>query len=154
MQLVDESGAVGLEQGVDVGENLRRRPLLNAEGTRQAYEQLVEVAAGAVALEDVELSVSVLDSFAAVWGALGNGERAACMLGASDHHRERSGMHRTQPDQVHLDRFVIPAKDSVASADWKRAYEAGKSMSIEAAVAEGLAAGSAVPSFAGAVGNR
>lgn len=128
--------------------------LLNAEGPRQAYEQLVEVAAGAVALEDVELSVSVLDSFAAVWGALGNGERAACLLGASDHHRERSGMHRTQPDQVHLDRFVIPARDSVASGDWKRAYEAGKSMSIEAAVAEGLAAGSAVPSFAGAGENR
>jgi predicted ATPase/class 3 adenylate cyclase len=125
--------------------------LLNAEGPRQAYEQLVEVAVDAVALEDLELSVSVLDSFAAVWAALGNPERAARLLGASDRQRDRSGIHRNGPDQAHLDRFIGPARRSVAASDWDRSYAAGTSMSTEEAVAEGMQDEPPVPSLAGAV---
>jgi hypothetical protein len=125
--------------------------LLNAEGPRRAYEQVVQVAAGAVALEDVELSLTVLDSFAAVWAGLGNPERAARVLGASDCQRDRSGIHRNGPDQTHLDRFIVPARRSVAASDWDRSYAAGMSMSVEEALAEGMAAEPSVGSLAGAV---
>lgn len=113
--------------------------LLNAEGPAAAYRQLEEVARGAVALGDTELSIDVLESFAAVWASLGDGERAAALLGASDNQRESTGMPRTAPDRAHLDRFLAPARTTVPPDIWNNAYAVGKTLSIEAAVCKGLA---------------
>ncbi|CAN5301442.1 hypothetical protein BH18ACT9_BH18ACT9_12550 [soil metagenome] len=69
------------------------------------YEQLASVAREAVALKDVELSIEVLESFAAIWVAMGDIERAARLLGASDKQRDVAGIPRTRPDDNHLQRF-------------------------------------------------
>ena len=113
--------------------------LLHAEGPERAYEQLVSVAAEAVALGDTELSVEIVDSFAAVWAGLGHGERAASLLGASDNQRELSGIPRAAPDDEHLSRFITPARRSLPGQEWEHAYAAGRSLSLEAAIAEGMA---------------
>ena len=114
--------------------------LLYTEGPERAHEHVMEVAADAVALGDIELSIGVLECFAMVLAGLGQVKTGASLLGASDTHRDLSGIPRTPPDQEHLDRFIVPARRSLTQQDWDRAYEAGKTSSIEAALDLGLAA--------------
>ncbi|MBA2715492.1 MAG: hypothetical protein H0U51_00225 [Propionibacteriales bacterium] len=126
--------------GVAIGQCNLASALLHAEGPERAYEHLISVAAEAVALGDTELSVEIIDSFAAVWAGLGHLERAASLLGASDNQREIAGIPRPAPDTEHLNRFIAPAKSSLRGQDWDRAYAGGRSLSIDAAIAEGMAA--------------
>jgi hypothetical protein len=58
-------------------------------------------------------------------------------MGAADRHREAAGIPRTAPDRAILDRFVSPARSEADNDEWDRAYAAGRSLSIEAAVAQG-----------------
>jgi len=132
--------ALGDPWGVAISQCNLVSALLNSEGPEPAYQQLVEVARDAVALGDIELSIDVLESFATVSAACGDVERAASLLGASDHQRDIAGIPRAAPDQAHLDRFIAPARRSIGPQEWSRSYAAGKSLSIDAAVVEGLAA--------------
>lgn len=125
--------------GVAIGQSNLVMALLNAEGPQAAYEQLVAVAAAAVGMGDIELSIDVIEISAAVWAGLGHAERAATLLGAADNHRGISGIPRAKPDQRHLDRFIGPAWRSLHAQKWKRAYAEGGSLSIDAAVVEALA---------------
>jgi predicted ATPase len=124
--------------GVAVDHSNLVMALLYAEGPRPALQQLVEVALDAVALGDAELSLSVVDNFAAVWAALGDAERAATVIGAADAQRERAGYPRTGPDQALLDHFLGPLRQRFDGLRWERAYGAGRLLGIDAAVAEGL----------------
>ncbi len=71
--------------------------------------------------------------------ASGDGPTAARLLGSALRHREDTGLRRSEPDQVHLDRFIQPARASMGSADWQDAQSTGRDLSIEDALAEGLA---------------
>lgn len=113
--------------------------LLCAEGPEPAYRQLAECAADAVALADMELSIDVVESFAAIWAAKGNGERAARLVGSAEAHRERAGMPRAQPDEQLLQRFLTPARDATEPMVWARAHREGRELDIDAALAVGLA---------------
>ena len=113
--------------------------MLNAEGPEAAFEAFADVAPAALELGDIELSVDVVETSAAVWAGLGDPERAATLLGAAENQREAAGIPRPQPDQHHLDRFIGPARSSVEAQQWERAYRIGRGMTLEAAVARGLA---------------
>jgi hypothetical protein len=123
--------------------------LLNAEGARPAFRQLVEVAPAAIALGDIELSIDVVDCFAMVWAALGVADRAAAALGAADKQRELAGIPRTGPDHAHLDRFLVPVRNTTDPHRWEREYARGRSLTIEAVVAEGSTADSSLYTQAG-----
>jgi tetratricopeptide (TPR) repeat protein len=123
--------------------------LLNAEGARPAFRQLVEVAPAAIALGDIELSIDVVDCFAMVWAALGDPERTAAALGAADKQRELAGIPRKGPDIAHLDRFLGPVRKTTDPQRWDRAYGRGRSLTIEAAVTEGSMADSSLYTRAG-----
>ncbi len=94
--------------------------LLNGEGPERAYEELREVAPRAVALGDIDLSIDVIETSAAIWAGLGHGPRAATLLGAAEKQRRIAGIPRAAPDQQHLDRFIEPARARVAEADLER----------------------------------
>lgn len=126
--------------GVAIDQSNLVMALLCADGPAPAFSQLVDVAPAAIALGDIELSIGVVDGFAAVWAAFGQGERTATMLGAADHQRELAGIPRTAPDRALLDRFVDPVRRATDAGVWDRAYGRGRGLTIEAAVAEGSAA--------------
>ncbi len=126
--------------GVAISQCNLATALLHSQGPERAYEHLIEVAADAVALGDTELTVEIIDSFAAVWAGFGHAERAATLVGGSDHQRELAGMPRPPVDVEDLSRFIVPAKSSVGHQEWDRAYTRGRTLSIDAAVAEGMAA--------------
>ena len=114
--------------------------LLHAEGPEQAYAEFVDVAPAAIALGDLELSIEVVEICASIWAAFGDAARAATMLGIADHQREVTGISRTAPDQVLLDRFVAPLKAASDPERWQEAYAGGTGLTVEAAVAEGTSA--------------
>jgi predicted ATPase/class 3 adenylate cyclase len=109
--------------------------LLNSEGPRSAYDVLRDVAADAVALGDVELSIDVIDTSAAVWAALGRPEQAATLLGTAQRQRELAGIPRPAPDQQHLDRFIEPARSMLPEESWTHALTAGAALTIDEAIA-------------------
>ncbi len=141
--------ALGDPWGVAINQCNLIPALLNARGPHAAHAQFVAIAADAVALEDVELSLDLLDSGAAVWAELGHSERAATLLGAADRQRELAGIPRADPDQQHLDRFIAPARLALGERDWSRAYAHGATMTIPDAVAEGVSQETGFHSFAG-----
>ena len=108
--------------------------LLHAEGPERAHEMLSAVAADAVALGDIELSIDVIDTAAAIWAGLGRAEMAATLLGTAEKQREVSGIPRPGPDQQHLDRFIEPARRSLAEPAWVDALRRGASLTIDEAV--------------------
>ncbi len=110
--------------------------LLHGEGPERAYEELRGVAADAVALGDIDLTIDVIETSAAIWAAFGNAERAATLLGTAEKQRELAGIPRAGPDQHHLDRFLEPARRSVPEQTWTSALGRGAALSIDGAVAQ------------------
>ena len=110
--------------------------LLHSEGPGPAHEVLLDVAADAITLGDIELSIDVIDSSAAIWAALGHAERAATLLGTAEKQRELAGLPRPEPDQQHLDRFIDPARRSVPEQAWIGALARGALLTIEDAVSQ------------------
>ncbi|HKX67345.1 MAG TPA: adenylate/guanylate cyclase domain-containing protein [Intrasporangium sp.] len=123
--------------GVAINQTNLISALLHAEGPRPALRKLLDTAPSTIALGDMELSICVVENFASVWAALGDGQRAAALVGAADRHREAVGMPRTAPDRAILDRFVTRARSDGDNDEWNRAYAAGRNLTIEAAVAQG-----------------
>jgi tetratricopeptide (TPR) repeat protein len=126
--------------GVAVDRSNLVMALLCTDGPAVAFRELVDLAPGSITLGDVELSIGVIDSFAAIWAAFGAAARAAAMLGAADRHREQVGIPRKAPDRALLDRFIDPVRRAADAAAWQDAYAHGRGLSIESAVSEGSAA--------------
>ena len=108
--------------------------LLYAQGPERAHRELQEMAVDAVALGDVDLSVDVIETAAAIWAGLGDATRAAGLLGVADKQRELSGIPRAAPDQKHIDRFLGPVRDLVPEREWDEAYARGAGMTLAEAV--------------------
>ena len=106
----------------------------HAEGPERAQDELRRVAADAVALGDVELSLDVVDTSAAIFAGLGKAEQAATLLGTAEKQRELAGIPRPDPDQQHLDRFIEPARRSVSDEAWAAAFEGGVRLTVEEAI--------------------
>ena len=108
--------------------------LLNAEGPRPAYEQLVSVAPDVMSVGDVELTIDIVEAAACVLSGLGRAVDAATVLAAADVSRESAGIPRSGPDQQHLDRHLAAARDALGRADWEQGYAAGATMTPDQVV--------------------
>jgi hypothetical protein len=113
--------------------------LLHSEGPERAHEELRDVAADAIALGDIELSIDLIDSAAAIWAGMGHAEHAATLLGTAEKQRELAGIPRPEPDQQHLDRFIDPARRSISERAWVDALTRGALLTIEEAVSRATA---------------
>ena len=130
--------AQGDPWGVAINQSNLVSALLNADGPQRAFEELSDVAEKVVAVGDLELSIDVIESFSAIWAALGDGRRAARLLGAADRQRDIAGIPRAAPDQRHLDRFLAPARQAMPDHEWRSIQDSGRILDIPAALAEGL----------------
>jgi predicted ATPase/class 3 adenylate cyclase len=124
--------------GVAINQSNLVVALLHAQGPQPALEEFRGVAARAVRLGDVELSIDLIDTSAAIWAALGDDRRAAVLMGAADQHRAAAGLPRAAPDQQHLDRFLRAARDRLPEAEWAAAQNQGSGLTVEQAVEEAL----------------
>lgn len=110
--------------------------LLHAQGPERAHEQYRLVAPDVVVLGDVDLSIDLVETGAAIVAGLGDALRAATILGAAQAQRQLAGIPRTVPDQHHLDRFVEPARNTVPPQAWADALAQGSELTIEQAAAQ------------------
>ena len=135
---VAADSALGDPWGVAINQSNLVVALLHAQGPRPAFEALRGVLSDAVALEDVELAIDVIETSAAVWAGLGEPQRAATLLGSAQAQREAVGIPRARPNQTLLDRFVEPARASLPSPMWQRAADRGALLTLEDAASEAL----------------
>ena len=135
---VDE--ARGDPWGVAINNANLTMALLRAEGPRRAYDHLAGVATQILALKDVELSIVVVELFAAALAELGDCQRAAPLMGTADRQREKVGLPRSDPDTAHLERSLERARQAMSPVEWDEAHQVGKTISVEEAVGAALAA--------------
>jgi tetratricopeptide (TPR) repeat protein len=124
--------------GVAVNQSNLVVALLHAEGPEPALAEFRRVAPDAVALGDVELSIDVLETAAAIWAGLGQPERAAGLLGAAEEQRRIASMPRPAQNEQYLERFLTPARQGIAEATWEQARARGASLTVEQALADAL----------------
>ncbi len=127
--------------------------LLHAQSPHEALDQLREGAADAVALGDLQLSIDVLESLACVLAVLGHGPAAARALGCAQRHRADAGLPRSEPDEAHLARFLDPVRADLDPAQWQQAMAGGGVLTIEQALADGLAVPGRPGQAAGSAGS-
>jgi tetratricopeptide (TPR) repeat protein len=137
-QALEIDRALGDPWGIAINEFNLATALLHAEGPEAARDQLVRTAPDAVALEDAELSIQVLEAFSCVLAELGDAEVAARLLGTAEVHRERVGLPRSAPEEQSVRRFVETAR-AVRADQWAASYAAGRGLSIRQAVEDALA---------------
>ena len=81
----------------------------------------------------------VLEGFAGVAGAQGEGERAARLYGIADSLRKTIGAPLLPGDRPRYERQLAAARSLVEEEVWEAAWEEGRAMILEVAVAYALA---------------
>jgi hypothetical protein len=116
-------------------------PLLYVEGADAAFAYLAELTPRALALDDAELTVELVEMLAIVVFELGHRATAARLIAAADGYRSTAHIPRTVADEALIDSSTKGAR---SSREWDLAYQSAPSLDVEQAVAEALAVG--VPS--------
>ena len=81
----------------------------------------------------------VLEGFAGVAGAQGEGERAARLYGIADSLRETIGAPLLPGDRPRYERQLTSARSQVGDEVWDAVWEEGRAMILEEAVSYALA---------------
>jgi predicted ATPase/class 3 adenylate cyclase len=131
--------ALGDPWGVAINEFNLATALLHVEGPEAAWRQLASTARGAVALEDVELSIEVLETASTVLVQLGDPVAGARLLGTADAQRERADLPRNPRDEDSIREALAPARAACGPDAWEASYQAGRGSSLLQAVEDALA---------------
>ncbi|EYR64959.1 hypothetical protein N866_00655 [Actinotalea ferrariae CF5-4] len=113
--------------------------LLRARRTSEAHAHLREHAASAVALNDLEITIDVLDLFAVVHALRGDAHRAARLIGASAELREQADLSMAPVDAAWVEEAIGPVREATGTEAWRQAMEAGRGRGVAAALDEALA---------------
>jgi hypothetical protein len=100
---------------------------------REARDQLAATLGYAVSSGDTEFLLDALEMSAAVAANLGEGLRAARLIGAAEAIREKAGMPGTQSDQAELEQLLAPARDTIAPSTWDAELAAGRALTQQQA---------------------
>lgn len=111
--------------------------LLVAGDARQAAQVLREHGAGAMALEDTDLSLEVVENLAFVCVAVERDDVAARLLGATRSTRVTAGLPRVGPEAERMESLIAPARQRLG-AGWDDAVAEGEPMSLDDAFTLGV----------------
>ena len=106
----------------------------------EAQEQLSRNAESAVALGDPDITVDVLGLFSMLFAELGDAERSALLLGASEALRRKAELPLPEPDATYLARSVDKVRSQPTPDLWTANVERGAVMSVQEALAVALGA--------------
>jgi predicted ATPase/class 3 adenylate cyclase len=109
--------------------------LLRAGLPDQAWATLASTAPVAVELGDIDLTIWVIEGFAATCAALGRPLAAATLAGATDQLRATHAIPHSDPDAAQLERYLGPTRAGTPREAWENAFATGRQLSHEDALA-------------------
>ena len=104
----------------------------------QADRELREVSHDALAVNDIDLTIGLIEQLAMLWGESGDIRRSARLFGTSEAMREEANLPRPPPDVAHLTRSLAKNRSKVSEDVWSSYINEGRLLSGEAAIAEGI----------------
>ena len=142
IQLFDRAAAVDRELGDSWGEACDRVNLaaarLRAGQIDRADQELRNVAQSAMAVNDIDLTIGLIELLAMVRAEDGDVETSARLCGTADAMREQANLPRPAPDAAHLDRSLAKSRGTVGEDLWSSYVSEGRALSAEDAIAEGI----------------
>jgi predicted ATPase/class 3 adenylate cyclase len=142
VELLTRAVAVDRELGDAWGEAVDRVNLvtarLRAGHLDDAYSDLVDVAEDVLSLNDVDLTINLIEMLCTLWAERGDVRRAARLFGTGEAMREQADLPRPAPDTTMLESSLTHVRVEGDDPAWRRHVEEGRSLSAEAAIAEGL----------------
>jgi len=134
-QVLQEALAVDRKQGDMLGVALDQQSLagvsLRAGRAAEARDLISEMADYVASCGDPELLATTLELAAAATADLGEGLRAARLTGAAEAVRQKTGIPLKQPEL--LERFLAPARATIAPEEWDDELAAGRALNQEQA---------------------
>lgn len=107
---------------------------LRAGRAREGRQLLSSSLGPVVSSGDTGLLTTALELSACIAAELGDGLSAARLAGAAEAVRRLGGMPIPEPDAALLERFLAPARATVAPQAWTGALAAGRALTQEQAV--------------------
>jgi predicted ATPase/class 3 adenylate cyclase len=127
---------VGDDWGIAVDHlNLVVAHLLDGR-TDEAYQRLRANSAAALALEDVDLMVAILEAYAMIFAERGEPVRAARFVGAAAAMRTKAGLPMPAADAVIFERYISKVRPGSDTDGWLQNVQSGAGQSAEDLVAE------------------
>jgi predicted ATPase/class 3 adenylate cyclase len=114
---------------------------IRAGQTDVAYQDLRDVSSDALAVNDIDLTIGLIELLAMVWGESGDTRRSARLYGTSETMRRQANLPRPPPDTVHLERSLAKSQSTVSDDVWSSYVDEGRLLSGEEAIAEGIGGG-------------
>ena len=111
---------------------------LRAGQIDQARHQLRDVAHDALAVNDIDLTTSLIELLAMVWAESGDARTSALLFGTSETMREQTSLPRPPPDAAHLNRSLSKVRSMVSENVWSSYVDEGRLLSREDAIAAGI----------------
>ena len=106
----------------------------------EAFQELLANTPAAVALGDVDLTISFVEMFCILHAHRGDGRRAVVLLGAAQAIRAKAELPLPEPDKVLLDDALAPVRDLIDLREWESLVTQGAGRGVEDAVALAVAA--------------
>jgi hypothetical protein len=106
---------------------------LRAGRAREARHLMSPILDYVISCGDTEFLVTTMELFAAAAAGLGDGLRAARLAGAAEGIRERARMPIPESDAALLERFLGPARATIAREVWDAQLAAGHALTEEQA---------------------
>jgi tetratricopeptide (TPR) repeat protein len=134
-EVLQEALAIDRKEGDTLGVALDQQSLagvaLRAGRGAEARDLLASMADYVVSCGDPELLTTTLEMCAANAAQLGEALRAARLTGAGEAIRQKTGIPIKQPEM--LERFLAPARATIAPGEWDTALAAGRALSQQQA---------------------
>jgi predicted ATPase/serine/threonine protein kinase len=136
-QVLQEALAIDTKQGDMLGVAIDQQSLagvsLRAGRAQEARDLLAGMAGYVVSCGDPELLTTTLELCAANAAQLGEGLRAARLVGAAEAVQQKTGMQIRQPEM--LEEFLAPVRATVAPEEWDAELAAGRALTQQQAAA-------------------
>ena len=111
---------------------------LRAGQLEEADRDIREVSHDALAVNDVDLTISLIEVLAMLRAESADVRQSARLFGTAETMREQANLPRPPPDAVLLDQSLAKSRSAVSETTWLSYVGEGRRLSREDAIAEGI----------------
>ncbi len=122
---------------------------LRAGEIDQARHELRDVSHNVLAVNDVDLTIGLIELLAMLWAESGDVHTSARLYGTSETMREQANLPRPPPEAAHLNRSLSKVRSTVREDVWSSYVNEGRLLNREDAIAAGIRDSSVGPVRAG-----